>query len=148
MTDLQVPILDPQIHIHQGYAPYDQGIAQSIFIKDMTGQPYNGQARHHGPSCDWTHVLHALWRSNVGGYVARIEERQNYIHALNAVQLWAGAVNFPDFFAQQTINWWTSQIRSIHSQLPLDGLWIDMHEPSNFCTGDVCLLPGADQAGH
>ena len=41
---MQVPILDPQIHIKPGYAPYDQGIAQGIFIKDMTGQPYNGQA--------------------------------------------------------------------------------------------------------
>ena len=42
---LQVPILDPQVHIQQGYAPYDQGIQQGIFIRDMTGQPYNGQAR-------------------------------------------------------------------------------------------------------
>lgn len=61
------------------------------------------------------------------------------------MQLWPGAVNFPDFFAQQTIEWWTSQIQGVYSQLPLDGLWIDMHEPSNFCTGDVCVLPGALQ---
>ena len=61
---------------------------------------------------------------------------------LAEVQLWAGAVNFPDFFAQQTIDWWTSQIQGLHSQLPFDGLWIDMHEPSNFCTGDVCQVPG------
>ena len=46
---LQVPILDPQIHIQQGYAPYDQGIQQGIFIKDMTGQPYNGQASLYIP---------------------------------------------------------------------------------------------------
>ena len=55
----------------------------------------------------------------------------------SCMQLWPGAVNFPDFFAQQTIEWWTSQIQGVYSQLPLDGLWIDMHEPSNFCTGDV-----------
>ncbi len=61
---------------------------------------------------------------------------------LRDAQLWAGAVNFPDFFAQQTIDWWTSQIKGLHSQLPLDGLWIDMHEPSSFCTGDVCQVPG------
>ena len=41
----QVPILDPQIHIQHGYAPYDQGLAQNVFIRDMTDQPYNGQAR-------------------------------------------------------------------------------------------------------
>ena len=58
------------------------------------------------------------------------------------MQLWAGAVNFPDFFAQQTIDWWTSQIKGLYSQLPLDGLWIDMHEPSSFCSGDVCQVPG------
>ena len=59
------------------------------------------------------------------------------------MQLWPGAVNFPDFFAQQTMEWWTSQIQGVYSQLPLDGLWIDLDEPSNFCTGDVCVLPGA-----
>lgn len=48
---LQVPILDPQIHIQHGYAPYDQGIAQGVFIMDMTGQPYNGQARLHDGLC-------------------------------------------------------------------------------------------------
>ena len=41
---VQVPILDPQIHMKPGYAPYDQGIAQGVFIRDMTGQPYFGQA--------------------------------------------------------------------------------------------------------
>jgi len=30
----------------KGYAAYDQGIAQGVFLKDMTGQPYNGQASH------------------------------------------------------------------------------------------------------
>ena len=41
---VQVPILDPQIHMKPGYAPYDQGIAQGVFIRGMTGQPYIGQA--------------------------------------------------------------------------------------------------------
>ena len=38
-----VPILDPCIHIRKGYAPYDSGIAQDVFIKDITGKPYVGQ---------------------------------------------------------------------------------------------------------
>ena len=40
-----VPILDPCIHAHSGYVPYDEGIAQDLFIKDITGKPYLGQAR-------------------------------------------------------------------------------------------------------
>ncbi len=40
---MQVPILDPGIHISAGYTPYEEGIAQDVFIKDVTGQPYVGQ---------------------------------------------------------------------------------------------------------
>ncbi len=38
-----VPILDPCIHIRKGYAPYDSGIADDVFIKDVSGEPYVGQ---------------------------------------------------------------------------------------------------------
>jgi len=38
-----VPILDPPIHIKPGYAAYDTGIAQDVFIKDITGNNYVGQ---------------------------------------------------------------------------------------------------------
>ena len=34
----------PRLHMKPGYAPYDQGIAQGVFIRGMTGQPYIGQA--------------------------------------------------------------------------------------------------------
>lgn len=38
-----MPILDPGIHVQDGYAPYEQGLAQDVFIKDITGKPYTGQ---------------------------------------------------------------------------------------------------------
>ena len=38
-----VPILDPPIHIKPGYAAYDTGIAQDVFVKDITGGNYVGQ---------------------------------------------------------------------------------------------------------
>ncbi len=41
----QVPILDPGIHVKPGYAPYDSGIKQGVFMRDLTGQPFVGQVR-------------------------------------------------------------------------------------------------------
>lgn len=41
--EMQVPILDPQIHIKQGYSAYDSGIKQGVFVKDITGNNYVGQ---------------------------------------------------------------------------------------------------------
>lgn len=38
-----VPILDPIIHIKKGYAPYDEGIKEDIFVKDITNNPYVAQ---------------------------------------------------------------------------------------------------------
>ena len=58
------------------------------------------------------------------------------------LQLWTGAVHLPDYFANQTQSWWEDQIRAFHDMLPLDGIWLDMNEPSNFCSGDVCTDPG------
>ena len=35
--------MNTQMHIRQGYAPYDMGIKEDVFIKDVTGSPYIGQ---------------------------------------------------------------------------------------------------------
>ena len=51
-----VPILDPPIHIKPGYAAYDSGIAQDVFVKDITGHPYVGQVE----SVVHTALLHTV----------------------------------------------------------------------------------------
>ena len=38
-----VPILDPPIHVSPGYPAYDSGIANDVFLKDITGRPFVGQ---------------------------------------------------------------------------------------------------------
>ena len=48
-----VLILDPCIHVSQNYTPYTTGIAQDVFVKDITGKPYLGQVRARKPSQSW-----------------------------------------------------------------------------------------------
>jgi Glycosyl hydrolases family 31 len=38
-----VPILDPGIKLEPGYAPYDDGVAAGVFVRDVTGAPYIGE---------------------------------------------------------------------------------------------------------
>ena len=38
-----VPIVEPVVHVKQGYATYDSGIAEDVFVKDVRGDPYLGQ---------------------------------------------------------------------------------------------------------
>ncbi|KAL4855918.1 Alpha-glucosidase [Chlorella vulgaris] len=56
--------------------------------------------------------------------------------------VWPGGVHFPDFgFNPAAQPFWTDQLRRFHAQVNWSGIWTDMNEVANFCTGDVCSLP-------
>ena len=51
-------------------------------------------------------------------------------------KVWPGLTAFPDFLNPDTQVYWTKWIREFMKSIPVDGWWIDMNEPANFCDGD------------
>ncbi|XP_069608530.1 lysosomal alpha-glucosidase-like [Ranitomeya imitator] len=56
-------------------------------------------------------------------------------------KVWPGLTVFPDFTNPETFNWWYDMVKNFHDQVPFDGMWIDMNEPSNFVPGSVDNCP-------
>ena len=53
-------------------------------------------------------------------------------------KVWPGYVAFPDWTRDSTTDWWIDSMNDFHSQIEFDGIWLDMNEVSNFCTG-TCI---------
>merc|ERR1712000_699023 len=51
-------------------------------------------------------------------------------------QVWPGPTYFPDFLHPSAQDYWTAQLQNFYDMVPVDGLWIDMNEVSNFCNSD------------
>ncbi|OCT61893.1 hypothetical protein XELAEV_18047924mg [Xenopus laevis] len=56
-------------------------------------------------------------------------------------KVWPGLTVFPDFTNPETFSWWYDMVTLFHDQVPFDGMWIDMNEPSNFVKGSVNGCP-------
>ena len=67
----------------------------------------------------------------------KTEEGKNYL-----AQVWPGPVYFPDFLNPKGRAWWVNEVVEFQKKIPFDGLWIDMNEVSNFCSGSTCTFSG------
>ncbi|KAG8446519.1 hypothetical protein GDO86_014104 [Hymenochirus boettgeri] len=56
-------------------------------------------------------------------------------------KVWPGLTVFPDFTNPETFSWWYDMVKNFHDQVPFDGMWIDMNEPSNFVQGSLDGCP-------
>ncbi|XP_030067173.1 lysosomal alpha-glucosidase [Microcaecilia unicolor] len=52
-------------------------------------------------------------------------------------EVWPGHTVYPDFTNPETHQWWFENLNRFYNQVPFDGLWIDMNEPSNFKDGSL-----------
>uniref|UniRef100_A0A8D2D8J1 Lysosomal alpha-glucosidase n=1 Tax=Sciurus vulgaris TaxID=55149 RepID=A0A8D2D8J1_SCIVU len=59
-------------------------------------------------------------------------------------KVWPGSSAFPDFTNPETLDWWQDMVAEFHAQVPFDGMWIDMNEPSNFVKGSEHGCPNND----
>lgn len=48
---------------------------------------------------------------------------------------WNGFSVWPDFLVSQAQQFWTEQIVKFHLTLPFDGFWLDVSDPTSWCTG-------------
>jgi alpha-glucosidase (family GH31 glycosyl hydrolase) len=66
----------------------------------------------------------------------RNETRDRYV-----AQVWPGATNIPDFLHPKAQEFWSTEVTEFNKVIPFDGLWLDMNEPANFCSGPTCFYP-------
>lgn len=51
-------------------------------------------------------------------------------------KVWNGiSTVWPDFTHPKAVDYWKEMLQKLHRQVPFDGAWIDMNEPSNFYSG-------------
>ncbi|XP_054716846.1 probable maltase-glucoamylase 2 [Uloborus diversus] len=98
-------ILDPAIPAATNYDVYEEGIKKKVYVE--RSPPWSKEMFPEHVRNE-TAVYGKVWPADV--------------------------VAFPNFFRDETADWWTESIVKYHDTLAFDGLWIDMNEPASFET--------------
>ncbi|CAL1275533.1 unnamed protein product [Larinioides sclopetarius] len=100
-------ILDPAIEGIQNYSVFESGVKDNVFIK-----------RSH------------LWKPEM--FPDQVRK-----YNITFGKVWPSTyVAFPNFFDENAKTWWIKNIVDYSKEMPFEGLWIDMNEPSNFGTNE------------
>lgn len=111
----------------------------------------NGQ--HYVPIVDPAiYVLNSTYSAYTEGLKMDVFVKDLYGAAPYLSQVWPGPTYFPDWFAPNAQQYWSTQFQQFFELIKFDGIWIDMNEASNFCNADgngqVCnLLSGPCDGG-
>lgn len=104
-----VLIIDPGLVIERNYTPFTSGLDKDVFIR----WPENFEPIDF--DLDSNYVISWVWPNQ--------------------------KLVYPDFMRNATHNWWEKTIEAFRTNrthgAPIDGIWIDMNEPSSFDTNEL-----------
>lgn len=109
--------------------------------------------RLHGTGRKWVPILDPVIRAT-RGYAPFDDGLASNVFITDITgspyigQMWPGATVWPDFLDNAATDaWWARLIAGLGRDVGgVDGVWLDMNEVSNFCSGDVCRPKGGDAA--
>lgn len=61
-------------------------------------------------------------------------------------KVWPGFTAWTDYYHPNADRYWETQLKGFLNTVPVDGIWVDMNEPSNFCDGE-CATPPMEPLG-